>query len=387
MLFESTIGRLNFYEKILRSTIHSESGVSYGNGGISRIFPKQIPVIDDATAAGLEKERVLQVPGMGKKGCADDSAGFSALEKRKCQEEGQRRRNSRFFAATRLLDARTKEGRHRRRDNSREWLWPLPLPRNYCPANDRYRADDEIARRSWTDRFRRRERINGSLVLTFLGSSDRQSVGGTRWRTEKPRGGKTRASFGIVGGNGAVAAPVRGNSLPGSRVSLVCNVCSRLLPKEWFAERPMASARANSRVPQPRHLCIIMLRPPLLPRTPQAAPTTEEKSVSPFPPCPTRHRRTLLRVPPRPRQPPPSTPPPPPPPPPPSSPPPSPSTLARAFSLPSCRCTPIRQRREEKRREETASGWGTVARRRNGARENERRRKTDGRRQRGMGGR
>ena len=90
---------------------------------------------------------------------------------------------------------------------------------------------------------------------------------------------KTRAAFGIVGGNLAGAAPVRGNSLPGSRVSLVCNVCSRLLPKEWFAERPMASARANSRVPQPRHLCIIMLRPPLLPRTPQAAPTTEEKSV------------------------------------------------------------------------------------------------------------
>lgn len=46
-----------------------------------------------------------------------------------------------------------------------------------------------------------------------------------------------------------------------SRVSLVCNVCSRLLPKEWFAERPMASARANSRVPPPRHLCIIMLSP------------------------------------------------------------------------------------------------------------------------------
>lgn len=85
-----------------------------------------------------------------------------------------------------------------------------------------------------------------------------------------------------------MAAPVRGNSLPGSRVSLVCNVCSRLLPKEWFAERPMASARANSRVPQPRHLCIIMLRPPLLPRTPQAAPTTEEKSV----PLPTLSHRT-----------------------------------------------------------------------------------------------
>lgn len=65
-----------------------------------------------------------------------------------------------------------------------------------------------------------------------------------------------------------------GNSSAGSRVSLVCNVCSRLLPKEWFAERPMASARANSRVPQPRHLCIIMLRPPLphLVCTPPAAP-------------------------------------------------------------------------------------------------------------------
>lgn len=56
--------------------------------------------------------------------------------------------------------------------------------------------------------------------------------------------------------------PHSGQFFAGSRVSLVCNVCSRLLPKEWFAERPMASARANSRVPPPRHLCIIMLSPP-----------------------------------------------------------------------------------------------------------------------------
>lgn len=55
--------------------------------------------------------------------------------------------------------------------------------------------------------------------------------------------------------------PHSGQFFAGSRVSLVCNVCSRLLPKEWFAERPMASARANSRVPPPRHLCIIMLSP------------------------------------------------------------------------------------------------------------------------------
>lgn len=55
--------------------------------------------------------------------------------------------------------------------------------------------------------------------------------------------------------------PHSGQFFAVSRVSLVCNVCSRLLPKEWFAERPMASARANSRVPPPRHLCIIMLSP------------------------------------------------------------------------------------------------------------------------------
>ena len=136
-------------------------------------------------------------------------------------------------------------------------------------------------------------------------SSKRFSIAEWDAREGKVATRETRVAFGIVGGSQARAALVRGNSLPGSRVSLVCNVCSRLLPKEWFAERPMASARANSRVPQPRHLCIIMLRPPLLPCTPQAAPTTGEKSV-PFPPCPTpptRHRRTLLRVPPRPRQP------------------------------------------------------------------------------------
>lgn len=56
--------------------------------------------------------------------------------------------------------------------------------------------------------------------------------------------------------------PHSGQFFAVSRVSLVCNVCSRLLSKEWFAERPMASARANSRVPPPRHLCIIMLSPP-----------------------------------------------------------------------------------------------------------------------------
>ena len=49
---------------------------------------------------------------------------------------------------------------------------------------------------------------------------------------------------------------------------------SVVIAKEWFAERPMASAPANSRVPPPRHLCIIILRrlkagPPF--RTPGAA--------------------------------------------------------------------------------------------------------------------
>lgn len=73
----------------------------------------------------------------------------------------------------------------------------------------------------------------------------------------------------------------------GSRVSLVCNVCSRLLPKEWFAERPMASARANSRVPPPRHLCIIMLSPRTpalaLPPSPRAAaPTRHCEKSAPF---------------------------------------------------------------------------------------------------------
>lgn len=67
-----------------------------------------------------------------------------------------------------------------------------------------------------------------------------------------------------------------------SRVSLVCNVCSRLLPKEWFAERPMASARANSRVPPPRHLCIIMLSP--------RAPALTRSLSPPIPPHrPSRH--------------------------------------------------------------------------------------------------
>lgn len=95
--------------------------------------------------------------------------------------------------------------------------------------------------------------------------------------------------------------PHSGQFFAGSRVSLVCNVCSRLLPKEWFAERPMASARANSRVPPPRHLCIIMLSPrtpalfsraltlslflssPLFPSL--AAPPVTEKSAPPLPPC------------------------------------------------------------------------------------------------------
>lgn len=65
-----------------------------------------------------------------------------------------------------------------------------------------------------------------------------------------------------------------------SRVSLVCNVCSRLLPKEWFAKRPMASARANSRVPTPRHLCIIMLRS----RPPSYHPTRHSSFIpTPYP--------------------------------------------------------------------------------------------------------
>jgi len=80
------------------------------------------------------------------------------------------------------------------------------------------------------------------------------------------------------------AAPF-GQFFAGSRVSLVCNVCSRLLPKEWFAERPMASARANSRVPPPRHLCIIMLSPPVPPYGARSlSPRACKKSVpSPSP--------------------------------------------------------------------------------------------------------
>jgi len=74
--------------------------------------------------------------------------------------------------------------------------------------------------------------------------------------------------------------PHSGQFFAVSRVSLVCNVCSRLLPKEWFAERPMASARANSRVPPPRHLCIIMLSP----RAP--ALTHSLSPVSSSPPLP-----------------------------------------------------------------------------------------------------
>lgn len=136
----------------------------------------------------------------------------------------------------------------------------------------------------------------------------------------------------------------------------------------------MASARANSRVPQPRHLCIIMLRPPLLPRTPQAAPTTEEKSV----PLPTLSHH--------PTHPPPayfaSRP---------SSPSPTPShhliqhlhlvhlhhlLLLQAPSRELSPYPPVVAHLFDSE-EKTASGWGTTARRRNGARENERRRKTD----------
>lgn len=72
--------------------------------------------------------------------------------------------------------------------------------------------------------------------------------------------------------------PHSGQFFAVSRVSLVCNVCTRLLPKEWFAERPMASARANSRVPPPRHLCIIML-------SPRAPALTRSLSLS-LPPIP-----------------------------------------------------------------------------------------------------
>lgn len=84
--------------------------------------------------------------------------------------------------------------------------------------------------------------------------------------------------------------PHSGQFFAGSRVSLVCNVCSRLLPKEWFAERPMASARANSRVPPPRHLCIIMLSP----RTPALFSRALTLSLSllsslPVPRRPSRH--------------------------------------------------------------------------------------------------
>ena len=136
---------------------------------------------------------------------------------------------------------------------------------------------------------------------------------------------------------GGEAAPDRGDSSAGSRVSLVCNVCSRLLPKEWFAERPMASARANSRVPQPRHLCIIMLRPPLLPRTPQAPLLPPEREVCPpssHPPPPYFASRPSSSA---------SF----------SSSSSSFSPHPRAFSLPSRRCTPIRQTGREDRHPRT----------------------------------
>lgn len=94
-----------------------------------------------------------------------------------------------------------------------------------------------------------------------------------------------------------------------SRVSLVCNVCSRLLPKEWFAERPMASARANSRVPPPRHLCIIMLSPraPALARSLALSPPVSSSPSLPLlrevcpllPPCRCRPATSSL-YPPRP---------------------------------------------------------------------------------------
>lgn len=87
--------------------------------------------------------------------------------------------------------------------------------------------------------------------------------------------------------------PHSGQFFAVSRVSLVCNVCSRLLPKEWFAERPMASARANSRVPPPRHLCIIMLSPrapaltrSLSPPDSSSPPLPSLREVCPLlPPC------------------------------------------------------------------------------------------------------
>lgn len=87
--------------------------------------------------------------------------------------------------------------------------------------------------------------------------------------------------------------PHSGQFFAVSRVSLVCNVCSRLLPKEWFAERPMASARANSRVPPPRHLCIIMLSPrapaltrSLSPPVSSSPPLPSLREVCPLlPPC------------------------------------------------------------------------------------------------------
>lgn len=101
--------------------------------------------------------------------------------------------------------------------------------------------------------------------------------------------------------------PHSGQFFTVSRVSLVCNVCSRLLPKEWFAERPMASARANSRVPPPRHLCIIMLSPraptltrSLSPPDSSSPPLPSLREVCPLlPPCCCRPATSSL-CPPRP---------------------------------------------------------------------------------------
>lgn len=115
----------------------------------------------------------------------------------------------------------------------------------------------------------------GSLVLVGREKRRKGRTSG-RWEREEKNSGAVRNRRWKSGWKRAGSRQF----FAGSRVSLVCNVCSRLLPKEWFAERPMASARANSRVPQPRHLCIIMLRPP---RATPPAPTAQEKSACPLP--------------------------------------------------------------------------------------------------------
>lgn len=114
-----------------------------------------------------------------------------------------------------------------------------PRARTYLKREERRKV-----KKKKNNRVLRRDSAEAERYQVLRASRLAGTVGGRRRRRSEPR-----------------EQPHSGQFFACSRVSLVCNVCSRLLPKEWFAERPMASARANSRVPPPRHLCIIMLSP------------------------------------------------------------------------------------------------------------------------------